>query len=433
MYTQTLSISNEKEIELKVKRDLELRGWDKSEIEVSAPRESDLVIQTVGEKWIIESLSTLEIWAPKAMAIQVRKVEGDAEIEDMTGMLTIAGIGGDLDIENVGETHIDAVGGDLEAEKAASLEVTAVGGDASVERIPGAVRITNVGGDLDAESLGSLQLINVGGDCNARKIEGAFSAANIGGDLNGTELSAQISSITVGGDLNLRLKQGGIKAMAGGDLNLSLDSLSGEGMTLSAGGDVSLHLPVQANAKMHITSGGRDVLMRVGGWNERVEMYVFDFALGEGATPIQITAGGDVMVTDGGPETHKGSGTFAFGGVKVDVDAISQTVQDVVEKATRSAELASREVEERIQAAMRRVEEQNRRRGFRVGFEGTPSTPPVPPEAPAPAAPVVPVAPAAQGRVSDEERKMILQMLQDHKITADEAIHLLDTLEGKNQ
>ncbi len=431
MFTQTQTITDEKEIELKIDRDLELHGWDKSEVEVSVPREGDLTLKTVEEKVILESLSNMEIWVPKALSIRVRKVDGDAEIENLTGLLAINGVGGDLDVNNTGETRVDAVGGDLSAKRAASLEVTAVGGDASIGRIPGAVRIANVGGDLDADSLGSLQLINVGGDCSVRRVEGEFSVASVGGDLNGAELTAQISAITVGGDLNLHMKQGGVKAAAGGDLAINIDSLSGEAVTLSAGGDVSLHLPAPASAKMHISSGGRDILMRVGGWNERVEMYSFDFTLGDGTTPIQITAGGDVVVTDGNTEARKGPGTFEFGGVKVDVDAISQTVQEVVDKATRSAEIASREVEERIQAAMRRVEEQNRRRGVRVSFDGAPSTPPVPPAAPAPSAPAAPQ--TAPVRVSDEERKMILQMLQDHKITADEAIHLLDTLEGKNQ
>lgn len=435
MYTQTIPITSENEIELKIDRDLELHGWDKPDIEISVPRESDLTFKTVEAKVAIESLSNLEIWAPRALVIRIRKVEGDADIEDLTGLLAINGVGGDLDLNNCGETHVDAVGGDLAAKRAASLEVTAVGGDASIGRIPGAVKIANVGGDLAAESLGSLQLINVGGDCSVRRVEGEFSVASVGGDLSGADLAAQTSAITVGGDMNLRMKQGGVKATAGGDLTINIDSLSGEALTLSAGGDVSLHLPAPANAKMHISSGGRDILMRVGGWNERVEMYMFDFTLGEGTTPIQITAGGDVVVSDGSPETRKGSSTFEFGGVKVDVDAISQTVQDVVERATRSAEVASREVEERIQAAMRRVEEQNRKRGIRVGFDGfqnaapVPPAPVVPPENPVAAAPAQP----ASGKVSDEERKMILQMLQDHKISAEEAIHLLDTLEGKNQ
>ncbi|GAP15288.1 hypothetical protein LARV_03072 [Longilinea arvoryzae] len=432
MFTQTLTLTNEKEIELKVDRDLELRGWDQPGVEVSVPRESDLTVKTVDEKLIIESFSNLKISVPQVMQIRIRKVEGDADIQDLTGLLTILGIGGDLDLDSTGETRIDAIGGDLDANKTAALDVTAVGGDAAVKHVPGAVKITNVGGDLDAESLGSLQLITVGGDCNVRKIEGEFSVANVGGDLNGADLAAQISAITVGGDLNLRIKQGGVKAMAGGDQVVSLNSLTGEPIHLSAGGDVNLHLPIQASAKMHISSGGRDILMRVGGWNERVEMFTFDFTLGEGTTPIQITAGGDVMVTDSSAETRKGSSTFEFGGVKVDVDAISQTVQDVVERASRSAEIASREVEERIQAAMRRVEEQNRRRGIRVGFDGFPGASPVPPVAPVATPPSTPPQ-GTVGRVSDEERKMILQMLQDHRITADEAIHLLDTLEGKNQ
>lgn len=428
MYSQTIPITSEQKIELHVEGDLELHGWQKAEVTVTVVRENVLQINQSEGKVEIKSTDDLEIWVPEGMEILVQKVEGDAEIEDLSGLLTLRGVGGDLDLDRTGEAHVDAVGGDLDAKKVASLDVISVGGDCSVERIAGAVKVTNVAGDLDAEGLGALQLVNVGGDCTARHIESDFSVGNVGGDLRASDLVAQLSSVTVGGDLSLHVKGGGLKAMAGGDLHLSIDALSDQPVHLSAGGDVTLHLPVHASAKMHIGSGGRDILIRVGGWNERVQMFSFDFTLGEGATPVQIRAGGDVMVSDGDTEkNHTGVNSFEFGGVKVDVDAISQTVQSAVDKAARSAEIASHQIEERIQAAMRRVEEKSRERGIHVNFDGlsgAPATPPAPPAAPVP---------PETGRVSDDERKIILQMLADHKISAEEAMHLLDALEGKNR
>ena len=433
MFTQNVSISIDKQLELTVEGDLDLRGWDQAEIQAAVLRESDLQVTTSDDRVILKSLGDLEIQVPAGVSIFVRKVEGDAEFQDLTGQLSGRAVGGDLDLVNLGEIQVESIGGDLDARKVSSLKVVAVGGDCSVSRIPGAVEISHVGGDMDAENLGSLKLINVGGDCSANHIEGDFSVSNIGGDLDGENLHARISSVTVGGDLSLRVKSSGLKAMAGGDLDIRLDELSPDAVELSAGGDVDLHLPAQAHARMHITSGGRDILMRVGGWNERVEMFVFDFSLGDGTTPVQITAGGDVQVTDGSPQTHKEGSGFDFAGVKVDVDGLSHTVQDAVERATRQAETASREIEERIQAAMRRVEEKTRGRTFRVGFEA-----PQPPVPPMPSVPVEPVKPsnpahAPQARVSEEERRLILQMLAEQKISTEEAVNLLDALEGKNQ
>jgi hypothetical protein len=433
MYSQSFTITTEKLVELSTERDLDLRDWDKPEINVTVPRENDLLARIEDDILIIESRSDLEVWIPEGFQVTVKKVQGDADIENISGLLTVVGIGGDLDLNNTGETHVDGVGGDLDAKKISSLDVKSVGGDCSLQRIAGAVRIANVGGDLDADSLGSLELINVGGDCNARNVSGEFSVSNIGGDLNGAELNAKIAALTVGGDLNLRVKQGGVKAMAGGDLRLRFEDLTGEAVTVRAGGDVNLRLPPHASAKMHITSGGSDIMMRVGGWNERVEMFNFDFSLGEGAVPIQVTAGGDVLVSDGDFENRNGTSHFEFGGVKVDVDAITQTVQDAVQKATERAEEASRRIEDRIQAEMHRMEDRKWSRGFRMnmksGFQDWPVKAPTPPAQPAP----VSVSGATPGRVSDEERKLILQMLQDHKISAEEAINLLNTLEGKSQ
>ncbi|HWQ05475.1 MAG TPA: DUF4097 family beta strand repeat-containing protein [Longilinea sp.] len=431
MYSQTISITTEKQIELSTDRDLELHGWDKPEVAITVSREGDLQTRTEGDYLIIESRSDLDVWIPGSIQVTVKKVEGDADIENLTGLLAVVGVGGDLDLNNIADTSVDGVGGDLDAKKVSSMDVKSIGGDCSLQRIDGAVRIASVGGDLDADSLGSLELINIGGDCNARNVSGEFSVANIGGDLNGADLNAKIAALTVGGDLNLRVKQGGVKAMTGGDLRLRFEDLTGEAVTLSAGGDVNLRLPPHASAKMHISSGGSDILMRVGGWNERVEMFNFDFSLGDGRVPIQITAGGDVVVSDGDLENHQGAGHFEFGGVKVDVDAISQTVQDAVQKATDRAEEASRRIEDRIQAEMHRMDDRKWSRGFRMHmkdrFQDWPGTSPTAPAQPAPAS-----EPGnRQGKVSDEERKLILQMLQDHKISAEEAINLLDTLEGK--
>lgn len=435
MYSQTISITSEKQIELAADRDLELHGWDKAEVSITVSRESDLQTRTEDDTLIIESRSDLEVWIPGSIQVTVRKVEGDAEIENLIGSLTVIGIGGDLDLKDTAETRMDGVGGDLDAEGISSLDVKSIGGDCSLQRIDGAVRIANIGGDLDADTLGSLELINVGGDCYARNVDGVFSVSNIGGDLKGADLNAKIAALTVGGDVNLQVKRGGLKAMAGGDLRLRFEDLTDEAVTVSAGGDVSLRLPAHASAKMHITSGGSDIMMRVGGWNERVEMFNFDFSLGEGLVPIQITAGGDVVVSDGDFENPNGGSHFQFGGVKVDVDAISQTVQDAVQRASERAEEASRRIEDRIQAGMHRMEERKWSRGFRMnmkgGFQDWPVAPPTAP-APAPVRPA-PVSETRPGRVSDEERRLILQMLQDHKISAEEAINLLNTLEGKTQ
>jgi len=99
---------------------------------------------------------------------------------------------------------------------------------------------------------------------------------------------------------------------------------------------------------------------------------------------------------------------------------LTQRTQDMTERAIRRAD-------ERIQAVLRRLE------GKRPQYTG--GGVPVPPEAPITPIPASPP-PAAAGKsqepVTDDERLMILQMVENKKITVDEAEALLEALENQN-
>ena len=96
---------------------------------------------------------------------------------------------------------------------------------------------------------------------------------------------------------------------------------------------------------------------------------------------------------------------------------------------SRRAQEAARRAEQRSQAAMRRTEDQIRQAAERQGrheYErgfGSFSGPPAPPTPPAPVEPAAPV--------TDQERLLVLQMLQEQKITVEQAEKLLAALEGR--
>jgi hypothetical protein len=82
------------------------------------------------------------------------------------------------------------------------------------------------------------------------------------------------------------------------------------------------------------------------------------------------------------------------------------------EKMEAKLEASRRRAELKAQAALRRQQTANRRGRT---FEWTPPSPP-----------------PAKETVSDEERLLILRMLEQKKITLQEAEELLAALEGKN-
>jgi exonuclease VII large subunit len=108
-----------------------------------------------------------------------------------------------------------------------------------------------------------------------------------------------------------------------------------------------------------------------------------------------------------------------------------EKMQRAQERIQRKMEQLERKAEQKAMKAERRAESAARRERRSWGFEWhTPPTPPTPPMPPS--RPVPPGAPgfAPSAGASDEERLLILKMLADQKITAEEAEQLLSALEG---
>jgi ElaB/YqjD/DUF883 family membrane-anchored ribosome-binding protein len=124
--------------------------------------------------------------------------------------------------------------------------------------------------------------------------------------------------------------------------------------------------------------------------------------------------------------------------VESQVSVLTRELEEKLARMGDNEEMANK-IQDRISAALRRAEEKlaetmrkmevrsegdRRRKGY--GWQ-TPPTPPVPP-----APPVPPVAPPARPKqqASDEERMMVLRMVEQGKLSIEEAEKLLRALNG---
>src|SRR5258708_2310577 len=232
------------------------------------------------------------------------------------------------------------------------------------------IEIKHVGGDLSIKGWGRAELEAKGDDRHPAEIQGGQVAVSSGGDL---ELSipehARLQISFVGGDLELADLKGSIElSFVGGDAHLQ--DLAGE-----------------------VTLVGL-----VGG-----EMQM------ENVTKLSM-------------EAHPGGATAE----------LSAKIQRKVQEATRRADRKLRAVEKQIRVA--EVKMQHAERNSHHHGHPIPPRPPVPPRGPSgrsiyygfdPPGSVEPREP-----VSDEERMAILKMLQEKKITSEQADQLLAALEG---
>lgn len=326
-----------------------------------------------------------------------------------------------------------------------SVQAANVSGDADVRAVVGDILMGNVGGDLQMRAVGSVTLQNVGGDLSVRGCSGDFTAESVGSDALVRDLQGDLKISTVGSDLCLRNLSGSIHALTGADAILYLQPAPTAKIYIQAGSDILLHLPAQTDAELTLQGGSMEsVRVDFAGFEPAGIGPVRTVQVGSGAAKIGLMAGGDLIVT--GPSDADepqpltdfaseepgempppggfpgGMGDFANFG-----DHLAQNIQNAVQNAQRHRERAER----RVEAAMRRAEEKMRASERRANFVGvavgrgsvgrppSPIVPPPPPPAP------------ANEPVSDVERLAVLRMLQEKKISLNEAEKLLTALEGK--
>jgi hypothetical protein len=413
--------------------DLRITGWEQPQFVAESDEEDSVHFDHDGDRLRLKADSDLTLRLPHGAQVSVRSVGGDAVVRKLVEQkLAIGNVGGDLDLREIAGANLGVVGGDLKVKRA----------------------------------LGDLQVGNVGGDLEAREVDGAVKSGNIGGDLF------------------LQAVGGPIQALAGGDVTLAVHFKPEQEYSLQAGGDLTCRVGPEASVRLALIAGG-DISIEVptaqlaGNSNRKT------VTLGAGAAAANLRAGGDLQLTDAGFEAddlgdfdEKFGADFAamaddFGAqigsqIESQISAhmadfdkqmaglnfvtdpaeaakIAATARQAAERVQRAgrqqAEAARRRAEKQAEAAQRlaesaqrraeainrKVREEHGRRGW--PFRGDPARPPQPPRPPVPPRPFTPAAPVDP--VSDEERMMILRMVEQGKISVADAEKLLSALENK--
>lgn len=354
--------------------------------------------------------------------------------------------------ESAGKVDIKATS-DLHMELPAPQPVTVekVGGDAHIAGLTQRVIIGKVGGDLGLNDLTGASVEMVGGDLSLQRTSGAVEIARVGGDLIGYAVESVLSR-AVGGDIFLQGVGGNLNLVAGGDVDVQLTSCEIAQITIVAGGDVRLMVKPESRAQLELQSGGNFIRLDACGQQGEWDQEQLSIPLGEGSGTIKIKAGGDITISDhdGIESDFKTRFNDAFENwqdFELDLekqieDSISAAT-DGIKWATLGAVGASEKARRKVEKAMRKIDEKgiridgngihvegSRAGGKRVSIDGrgihareagkvVGFTYPGEPS---------PGSKAGSG-ATDEERIMVLKMLQDKKITLEEAEKLLSALE----
>lgn len=380
MAVKSLACGENPVIHIEAEDHLSLGGWDQSEIQVKIQDESSLQLNQQDSAFYIHAYEDCVVSVPVNAQVLIQKVKGSASISSLTGPITIHNVGGHLTLREVGAVRCDNVGGHL--------------------------KVYQVGADL--------AVANVGGNFKGRDVRGLLKVDNVGGSVKLLDVGS-VQSMNVGGSIKLKM------------IHVPND------MRISAGGSIKIWLPAEAGYELDAVSGGQKIVLSSRGETIRYNSGHHRMTVGGGGSLLQLLSGGSISLLDSDWEDDLAVEEFgieaevigaAFDGVVQ--DRISQRVQERIRRAEERAQSVSRRAEERVRDASRRAEERLRE-AMQRREERSRSSPrnwdfgPFGPSAPARPAP----------RASAEERMLVLDMLRDNKITAEEANRLLDALEGK--
>ncbi len=427
MSRQTYTTSQAPEVLIsEVLGDLQIKGWEEPQVAIQADP-AELEVQQEEDSLRLSCRGDCEIRLPYGATVQLDQANGDVQIRLLDEPLKIGTVLGSLALRKIAGAQIEVVQGDFSLRK----------------------------------STGDLTVAQVMGDGEVREVEGDCSLAQVQGDLD------------------LQDVEGNLNVVAAGDVRLRLTVMIASNYQIQAQGDVVCTLPQEADLKASLNSSARSIKVRLPDNSNSYRQEQVDFTLGSGEIALNIHASGDIVLLgeetgwEGGAPSPPDFGqqiarqveaqigtqmeeitrrmndqmsrlTETLGKVGMSPDETQRIINQAMqaseretarvqekmrraqEKLERKLETTQRRAEQKAQAAERSSWTRSRhtwghgRQGLKIELSPTPG-PTTPPTSATP----------VHEPVSEEERLMILRMLEQKKISMEEADRLLAALEGK--
>lgn len=350
------------------------------------------------------------------------------EIESVSGDLSLVGWEGDdillkadsevMHVKQDGDQVRISCDDDLSIRvpKGAGVLISKIDGDASIRGVMGEIELKDITGDLSMRDVNSVAIEAVHSDFSLRGGKGSLSIRKADSDVSIRDVDGNVTLDSIADDLALRDVRGSVNANVGEDVVMYINPQPGNTYNVNAGDDILLVMPPKANATL--TLNADEINVDWDGVENEEDVTSRVITLGNGSAPISLSAGGDIRVSDRSDAGDSAEDFGNFAGMGMDWsgfgDRISRRVEQATERAQRKMEAANRRIEQKAREAERRGRGKVALEIGRWNWNFSPKGVPIPPKQ----------------QVSDEERLAILKMLQEKKITSEEAEKLLAALEG---
>lgn len=463
---------------------LQLRAWEESRVSVSGNGD-DYRFKQEGDQIVLGDFEDCRIFVPIAASVTLGDVHGNAQVTGVRGQLKGQRIHGNLRGEEIGAIQLGKVDGDYSVREVAgplvlgsangnfhatevkgNVQLEQCGGNCMVREVEGHVTLGRVRGNLSIQETMTVTVDSVHGNASLKESNGNVQIQKVAGNVVATEIAGDLDVESIGGELRVRELAGSLNARVGGNATLYLQNLPTPQVVVQAGGDIRCRVPLTLDAKVEVRAGNEVVIKNLplpNEWNSRA----MQFTVGNGEGRLELEAGNRIKLvgTDVGEVISEWGFEDEFYGQYEFNERAAEMVQQVAEQVEAQVEAVTRQLNERlsqldsgdaiaakvqqkVQAAMRRAEEKiaeamrraehqaerqaerqaarQERRGVRVmtPFPSMPSVISIPPTPPTPPQPPKPKRAPASG----EERMMVLRMVEEGKISVEQAEKLLSAM-----
>lgn len=387
---QIISVEPDVTIYVKAHGNLDVNGWDRSEVGIV----TDINVQKVRhENKLLRLLfvEDCELCIPKDVRLIVERVSGNARLRNLVCELTINKIQGKLAVQNVQTINVSRV----------------------------------------AE------------DCLLENIAGKIEVGRIGENLKGNNLHSDLSVERVSGHVKLHALGGKTEIRSDESIEIGLSETNHEKVYLKASENILLYLPVNSDANLQIKSSGEKIELEVGENLKKIHENRCEMILGNGSQMIVLDSGNQVRVTGEILDENELKRLFEeldtlWDKLKEESDArqaarannihweikmvegAAKIAQEAMEGVGSMAGLIAEETimqaEAHVQEALKRVEEQIRNLGYDIWVDEEVSS--------KGSSRSIAKAPG----VTVEEKLIVMRLLQEHKISVEEADRLLEVL-----
>lgn len=298
-------------------------------------------------------------------------------------------------------------------------------GNLNLDGVEGQITLTSVHGNASVRAVGPVDLQEILGNFTARDIKGDLTGQDVKGNARVQGVDGKLTLQEVSGNLTAEGLEGGLSVQkVRGNVRLRPPFAAGATYKLSAGGNLTVFVPENASLRVALRPGVQ-VNSRVAGLELKRTNGVVEGTIGAGEATLEAAAAANISLRPAeAPEAFE---------VGADLEGLSAQIEwqvneavakmtsrleetlgqvdsaAVRERVDRATEQARRKAERAAERARMRAERAERR--WRRASGQPPRSQPEP--------------------ASEEERLRVLRMVEEGRITPEQASELLAALEGE--